>query len=219
MRLRFEEVFGGVFVMVCLASPWRARESRMFMKVYLSRQRKLRWFCAAFLMPLLTACIGTPEGVVAVKDFDADRYLGRWYEIARLDHSFERGLRNVTAEYAWREDGSVRVFNRGYDTEDLEWSDIEGKAGFVGDESEAHLKVSFFGPFYASYVVFELERENYEYAFVSGFNRDYLWLLARTPTVSDALREEFVESAAALGFNTDDLIWVDQSPMEGDRQK
>ncbi|WOJ98095.1 lipocalin family protein [Congregibacter brevis] len=191
----------------------------MFRNVHTRIQRTARWAATALLLPLLTACIGTPEGVVAVQDFEADRYLGRWYEIARLDHSFERGLRNVTAEYAWREDGSVRVFNRGYNTEDLEWSDIEGKASFVDDESEAHLKVSFFGPFYASYVVFELERENYEYAFVSGFNRDYLWLLARTPTVSDALRAEFVESASALGFNTDDLIWVDQSPMEGDRQE
>ena len=174
----------------------------MFRNVHSRIQRTARWLGGALLLPLLTACIGTPEGIVAVQGFEADRYLGRWYEIARLDHSFERGLRNVTAEYAWREDGSVQVFNRGYDTEDLEWSDIEGKAKFVGDESEAHLKVSFFGPFYASYVVFELEQDNYEYAFVSGFNRDYLWLLARTPTVSDALRAEFIERASALGFDS-----------------
>lgn len=174
-----------------------------------------RWALAASVLSMLSACLGTPDGVVAVQEFEAERYLGRWYEIARLDHSFERGLKNVTAEYAWREDGSVRVFNRGYDTEDQEWSEIEGKASFVGPQDEAHLKVSFFGPFYASYVVFELERENYEYAFVSGFNRDYLWLLARTPTVSDALRSQFVERAAALGFDTEALIWVEHSPVAG----
>ncbi|WP_439102771.1 lipocalin family protein [Congregibacter sp.] len=178
--------------------------------------RIARWVLAGVLLSSLTACLGTPDGVVAVQDFEAERYLGRWYEIARLDHSFERGLRNVTAEYAWREDGSVRVFNRGYDIEDQEWSDIEGKASFVGPQDEAHLKVSFFGPFYASYVVFELERESYDYAFVSGFNRDYLWLLARTPTVSDALQSQFVERASALGFDTQELIWVEHSPVEAD---
>jgi apolipoprotein D and lipocalin family protein len=153
-----------------------------------------------------------PEGVQAVADFDAERYLGRWYEIARLDHSFERNLVNVTAEYSRREDGAVRVRNRGFDTEDNEWSDIEGVARFVGDDDEGYLKVSFFGPFYGSYVVFELEREDYDYAFVSGFNRDYLWLLARTPTVSDALKAEFTEKAASLGFATDELIWVEHPP-------
>ncbi|WOJ95189.1 lipocalin family protein [Congregibacter variabilis] len=181
-----------------------------------SFSRVARLGALAALLTLLSACLGTPDGVMPVQNFEAERYLGRWYEIARLDHSFERGLTNVTADYAWREDGGVRVFNRGFDTKDQQWSDIEGKARFIGPESEAHLKVSFFGPFYASYVVFELERENYDYAFVSGFNRDYLWLLARTPTVSDAVRAEFVKSASALGFDTDELIWVDHAPVSGD---
>ena len=149
-----------------------------------------------------------------VSAFEADRYLGRWYEIARLDHSFERGLTRVTAEYSRRDDGAVRVVNRGFDAEKGEWSDIEGVARFVGPEDEGHLKVSFFGPFYASYVVFGLDRENYRYAFVSGFNRDYLWLLAREPVVSSDLREDFVQRAAELGFETAELIWVDQSAEE-----
>jgi apolipoprotein D and lipocalin family protein len=165
----------------------------------------------ASLTLLLAGCIGMPDGVAPVQSFEADRYLGRWYEIARLDHSFERNLSNVTAEYSRRDDGAVRVINRGYDTEDNEWNDIEGVARFVGDEGEAHLKVSFFGPFYASYVVFGLDKEDYSYAFVSGFNRDYLWLLSRTPEVSDELRAEFVERAQAAGFDIDGLIWVDQA--------
>lgn len=150
-----------------------------------------------------------PDGVEPVKDFQAERYLGRWYEIARLDHSFERGLTNVSAEYSRRDDGAVRVTNRGFDTKDDEWNDIEGVARFVNAEDEAYLKVSFFGPFYGSYVVFDLDKDAYQHAFVAGFNRDYLWLLARTPEVSDALRQRFVDRAVALGFDTSELIWVE----------
>lgn len=163
------------------------------------------------MVSLLTACLGLPEGVEPVKNFDSERYLGVWYEIARLDHSFERGLANVTAQYERREDGAVRVLNRGYDLEDEQWDDIEGVARFVGSETDAHLKVSFFGPFYASYVVFELEEADYSYAFVSGFNSNYLWLLSRSPDVSESLKERFVTRANALGFDTSDLIWVDHS--------
>ena len=168
----------------------------------------------ALCCALVAGCTGTPEGVDPVSDFEADRYLGRWYEIARLDHSFERGLTRVTAEYSRRDDGAVRVINRGFDAEDGVWRDIEGVARFVGPEDEGHLKVSFFGPFYASYVVFELERESYDYAFVSGFNRDYLWLLAREPTVSADLRDDFLRQVSDLGFDTAELIWVDQSAMD-----
>ena len=159
---------------------------------------------------LLTGCLGMPDEVQPVQDFEADRYLGRWYEIARLDHSFERNLTRVTAEYSRREDGAVRVINRGYNTEDEAWDDIEGVARFVGPEDEGYLKVSFFGPFYGSYVVFEIEREGYEYAFVSGPNHDYLWLLAREPTVEDELKQGFLQAAAARGFDTSELIWVEQ---------
>lgn len=163
----------------------------------------------AVLCLVLAGCLGMPEGVEPVSGFEAERYLGRWYEVARLDHSFERDLSNVTATYSRRDDGAVRVVNRGYDTDDQEWSDIEGVARFVEDEQTAYLKVSFFGPFYGSYVVFELDREDYGYAFVAGFNRDYLWLLARDPEVPDSVRDAFVARAAELGFATDELIWVE----------
>ncbi|MEL7044250.1 MAG: lipocalin family protein [Pseudomonadota bacterium] len=153
-----------------------------------------------------------PDGVEPVGDFDADRYLGKWYEIARLDHSFERGLSNVSAEYSLRDDGAIRVVNSGYDIEEGEFDSVEGVARFVGEENEAYLKVSFFGPFYGSYVVFELEREGYSYAFVSGFNTSFLWLLARETEVSEELRTEFLERAGELGFDISEVIWVDHSP-------
>lgn len=162
------------------------------------------------LLPLvaLTACTGLPTGVEPVQDFELNKYLGKWYEIARLDHRFERGLEKVTAEYTLRDDGGVRVVNKGYKTNVGEWTEIEGKAYFVGAEDQGRLKVSFFGPLYASYVVFELDQENYQYAFVSGNTTSYLWLLSRTPEVSDELLERFKTRADELGFNTDALIYV-----------
>ncbi len=160
---------------------------------------------------LLFGCLGMPDKVQPVDEFVGERYLGRWYEIARLDHPFERGLEQVTAEYSWRDDGGIRVVNRGYSTEDNEWEQSEGKAYFVEGDNLGYLKVSFFGPFYGSYVVFELEKEGYEYAFFSGPNNSYLWLLARTPEVSQGIKDKFVVMSNALGFSTADLIFVNQS--------
>ncbi len=158
----------------------------------------------------VTACLGMPENVRPVSGFEINKYLGRWYEIARLDHSFERGLENVTAEYSIREDGGVSVVNRGYSTEDKEWSEATGKAYFVNSPEEGYLKVSFFGPFYGSYIVFELDKDNYQYAFVSGPDLSYLWLLSRTPEVSAGVISDFVEKSKTLGFETSDLIMVNQ---------
>ena len=164
---------------------------------------------AVVLMVALAGCTGVPEGVSPVGQFELPRYLGNWYEIARLDHSFERGLSDVSASYSMREDGGVKVLNRGFSATEQSWSEAEGKAYFVGEPDQAHLKVSFFGPFYGSYVVFELSSD-YEYAFISGNTNGYLWLLARTPQVDEAVRERFIQRADALGFAVEELIWVDQ---------
>ena len=162
---------------------------------------------------LISACTGIPEGVKPVEGFELQRYLGKWYEIARLDHSFERGLSRVTAEYSLRDDGGVRVVNRGYSANKDEWDQAEGKAYFMGSPSVGHLKVSFFGPFYGSYVIFELDKE-YDYAMVSGPSRSYLWLLSRTPTINESLKQRFIQRASMLGFAVDKLIWVDQQPKD-----
>ena len=160
--------------------------------------------CSLFL----AGCYGYPKGVTPVKEFDLERYAGRWYEIARLDHAFEKGLEQVTADYRILEDGSVQVVNRGFSQESGEWKQAVGRATFVRDQDEGYLKVSFWGPFYSSYVVFGLDRQNYQYAFVSGPNESYLWLLARTPTVDRRILEMFVEAAHEKGFKTEDLILV-----------
>jgi len=160
---------------------------------------------------LLNACLGMPEPVKPVSEFELPKYLGKWYEIARLDHSFEKGLSQVSAEYSLREDGGVRVKNRGFSEKKNRWQDAEGKAYFVDKTDQGYLKVSFFGPFYGSYVIYELDKPNYQYAFVSGPNTSYLWFLSRTPTVEPELIERFKTQAKLLGFNTDELIMVDQA--------
>ena len=158
---------------------------------------------------LLAGCIDAPEGVQPVNGFELNRYLGVWYEIARLDHSFERGLEQVTANYSVHEDGGVRVINRGWSAADGEWNEAEGRAYFVMGEDVGHLKVSFFGPFFGAYVICELD-DDYQYAFVSGPDHDYLWLLSRTPMVSPALLDHFVRRSGELGFDTSSLVFVRQ---------
>ena len=165
------------------------------------------------LLFLMTGCTGVPKGIEPVTGFDQQRYLGTWYEIARLDHSFEEGLSQVTAEYSLNNDGSIKVVNRGYNAEAGEWKEAEGRAVFVGDSNVGHLKVSFFGPFYASYVVFELD-DQYTTAYITGYDRDYLWLMSRTPEVSDEVLDAFKARAEAEGFELGELIVVEQASTQ-----
>lgn len=166
---------------------------------------------ALFLALTLAACsTAPPEGLRPVTSFDINRYLGRWYEIARLDHSFERDMSDVSATYQLQDDGSVKVINRGYDTQRQAWKEAIGRALFMGDSSTGSLKVSFFGPFYGGYHVIALDQENYRWSLVAGPDRDYLWILARDRTLPAEVRERLLSQARELGFATDKLIWVDQ---------
>ena len=167
----------------------------------------LKRFMTVCTVVFITACTGLPDNVEPVRNFDPERYLGTWYEIARLDHSFERDLERVTATYELNDDGSIAVLNKGFNTEKGEWRQAEGVAKPMGSNDIGHLKVSFFGPFYGTYAVFELA-DDYSYAFVSGYNTDYLWLLAREPQISVDVRERFMARSQTLGFETADLIWV-----------
>lgn len=159
------------------------------------------------LMLLSSCSVGIPEGATAVKNFDADRYLGKWYEIARFDYRFEKDMDNVTAEYSKNPDGSIRVQNKGYNYVKKEWKQSVGEARFVNDKTEARLKVSFFKPIWAGYNVIELD-DNYQYALVVGNNLKYLWILSRTTTIPENVRQKFLEKAKSIGYNTDELIWV-----------
>lgn len=164
---------------------------------------------SAIILLFLTGCVGIPEQVRPVDGFNLENYLGTWYEIARLDHPFERGLTRVTAEYGLRDDGGVRVVNRGYSAKEGTWKQVEGKAYFVEGPDQGYLKVSFFDPFYGSYIVFDLDREHYQYALVCGPDKNYLWILARSPHMKEDVKASLMAKAASLGFDTGALIHVD----------
>lgn len=172
--------------------------------------------------PLLAMLIGLagcsttpPDGVAVVSPFDIARYEGKWYEIARLDHSFERGLTDVSAAYRLQPDGSVEVVNRGYDSERRDWREAVGRARFTGSPDVGSLKVSFFGPFYGGYHVVALDRQGYRWAMVLGPSRSYLWILARDKRLPSEIRDRLVADVRALGIDPAKLIWVDQSRDDG----
>lgn len=160
---------------------------------------------------LQVGCTGVPDGVQTVRDFELERYLGTWYEIARLDHRFERGMSNVTANYSKRDDGGVAVVNRGFKVAAGEWDEATGKAYFVGASDVGELKVSFFGPFYGGYNIIELDQEGYQYSLVAGPDRNYLWILARSPDLDAEILAALIAKAKDLGFPTDELILVEHS--------
>ena len=164
--------------------------------------------CLLAISLMVSGCMGYPPTISPVGNFEVDRYLGTWYEIARLDHSFERGLEKVSAEYSVRDDGGIRVINRGYSPEKRVWKEAEGRAYFVEGQQEGYLKVSFFGPFYSSYVIFGLDYQDYGYAYVSGPDNSFLWLLARKPDVEELVVEQFIREAERSGFPTGKLIYV-----------
>lgn len=163
------------------------------------------------LLALLGGCTGVPDGLTPVDNFDANRYLGTWYEIARLDHRFERGLEQVSAHYSLNLDGSIKVINRGYDPEQRQWQQAEGTAKFVGEPTIGQLKVSFFGPFYGGYNVLQLAPD-YRYALISGPDRDYLWILARSASLPEQDLKFLVAEAKRMGFATEQLIYVHHLP-------
>jgi len=180
-------------------------------KEYMDKQHiKLLKASLLSLVITLNACAGVPDGISPVSNFDINSYLGTWYEIARLDNRFEEGMSQVTANYSLNSDGSIRVTNRGFINEYQSWDEAIGKAVFADSDDLGHLKVSFFGPFYASYVVFNLSPD-YKHSYVTSNDRDYLWFLSRSPEVDEASKTEFINQARDLGFSYQDILWIDQS--------
>jgi len=166
------------------------------------------------LILLISGCTGIPKDIEPVGNFKQQEYLGRWYEIARLDHRFERGLSHVTAEYTVGDAGGIVVSNQGYSEANDKWQKAQGKAKFKGGADVGHLLVSFFGPFYASYIVFELD--NYQNAWVTGSNKKNLWFLSREPIVTADAKQRFITKVSALGYDTDNIIWVQQTDRPSD---
>jgi apolipoprotein D and lipocalin family protein len=165
---------------------------------------------SAVLVVFFTSCSTIPKGAVAIRPFDKASYLGKWYEIARLDFTFERNMNNTTANYSLNENGTIKVVNRGFNYVKGTQEEATGKAIPAGKPDEARLKVSFFGPFYAPYNVIALD-ENYKYALVAGKNTKYMWILSREKTIPEDIKKQYLEIAGKLGFRTDDLIWVEHN--------
>jgi apolipoprotein D and lipocalin family protein len=157
-----------------------------------------------------SGCTAIPDGLVPVTGFEAKKYLGKWYEIARLDHRFEKNMSNVSAVYTETDDGYISVLNRGYDETKKKWKQISGKARFISDGNTGSLKVSFFGPFYGGYHIIALDKDDYHYAMVAGPKRSYLWILARSRSMDEKILADLVSQAAKWGFETDKLIYVKQ---------
>lgn len=155
----------------------------------------------------LSACAGIPEGIQPVTGFDAKRYVGKWYEIARLDNRFEDGLDQITAEYSFNNDGGLDVTNSGHNIESGKRKYAHGKAYFKETPDIGSLKVSFFGPFYGGYHIIELDKEAYGYSMIAGSDRDFLWILAREPKLDDAVLQRLIGKAKQLGFKTEALIF------------
>lgn len=173
------------------------------------RMLPLLFTVAAAFLVVACSTPTPPSGVTVVTPFDAKRFIGSWYEIARFDHSFESGLEKVTATYSLRDDGGLNVLNRGYNPDRGMWQKTEGVAYFTGSPDRAALKVSFFGPFYGGYNVIALDR-NYQHALVCGPDRDYLWILSRTPTLRPEVKQQLLDAAARQGFAVEKLLWVKQ---------
>ncbi len=176
----------------------------------MNMQRAIKKTTIILLLSFVFAgCSSIPSGVQAVGNFDVNRYQGTWYEIARLDHSFERGLSNVSATYTLRDDGGIDVLNKGLNKNTGRWKQIKGRAYFVKDKTVGRLKVTFFWPFYGGYNVISLDNENYAYAMVCGPNRSYLWILARQKKLRRSIMGELITTAKNFGFKTDNLILVE----------
>ena len=155
----------------------------------------------------LSSCSTIPKGVIAVKPFDKAKYLGKWYEIARIDFKYERDLNNTTATYSLNNNGTIKVDNKGYNTKKEKWEQAIGKAKFTGNDDIAMLKVSFFDPFYSGYNVIAIDAD-YKYALIGGASYKYLWILSRDTNIPNEIKNKYVKIAKDIGYNTSDLLWI-----------
>jgi apolipoprotein D and lipocalin family protein len=178
--------------------------------VYMTRQNRWTYLVVGIVL-FGMGCSGIPSGVTVIEDFDQNQYLGKWYEIARLDHSFERGLSRVTAEYTLRPDGRIDVLNRGYNPAKDAWQEARGIARLAGDPKIGSLKVSFFAPIWADYHIIALDKDTYQYAMVTSSSRDYLWILARTSALDEQVLNELLKKAAEWDYAVDKLIYPEHN--------
>lgn len=179
------------------------------MKITFKKATYLLSAVAVGLLVLNACSAGIPKKATVIQNFDTEKYLGKWYEIARFDFKFEKNLNQVTATYSKNQDGSIRVDNSGYDYINKKWKRSIGEARFVNTDHEARLKVSFFKPFWSGYNVIDIT-DDYKYALVAGKNLDYIWFLSREKTMPEAIKNRFLQKAKSVGYDTSKLIWTQQ---------
>jgi len=196
-----------------VVSGKRNKKPLPFPTVIQTMDKRTYWLLGAGLLgaALLTSGRSIPKQAEPVGNFDINRYVGTWYEIARLPTRFEKNLIRVTAQYNLNADGTVKVLNRGFHQSKQEWKSAQGKAKFRKDRNTGALKVSFFGPFYSGYNVIAIDPD-YQYALVAGENLKYLWILSRTPSLPEPIKERYLAEAERVGYDVSKLIWVDHSP-------
>lgn len=162
---------------------------------------------AGALVALLKSPSQKPKKANAVCPFDIEKYMGKWFEIARMDYKYEQGLSHVTAEYSLKDNGMIKVVNKGFNELTGEWEEAKGKAKFANDPEVGQLRVSFFGPFYSGYNVVAIDPD-YHYALVAGENLDLLWILSRSLDVPEEIKDYFLEKADLIGYKIENLIWT-----------
>ncbi len=167
-------------------------------------------FLTSLFLGLLVAAPAQQVNNSTITTFDLDRYLGKWFEIARYDHAFERGLVGATAEYTLREDGMIKVLNSGHlYTLDGKFKESIGKAKLNKNGKPGQLRVSFFGPFYSDYYILDLASD-YSYSVVGSSSPKYLWILSRTPQLTPEVQSKIIKDLQKRGYDMSKLIWVEQ---------
>lgn len=157
---------------------------------------------------LMFGKLGLPDGLTAVTPFDLRRLEGDWYEIARLDHGFEKGLSHVTHHYKVAEDGTFTLENTSFDDRKGRVTSSSGKGTLIDDSNSGRLKVSYFGPFYGSFNIIALD-DDYQWMMATGPSRHYFWIFSRTKSLDDRIMQELIKKAVAAGFKLEKMVYVD----------
>ncbi len=167
-----------------------------------------KYILIALISFMFLGCSSKYPELPTVKSVDIEKYKGTWYEIARFEHFFEKGCKNVTATYEIKDDGDIKVINRCTMIETDKKKEATGTA-YATDSTNSKLKVSFFRPFYGDYYILDLA-DDYSYALVGSPSRELLWILSRTKTISDEIKDRILSQLPKLGFDKDKFIWTIQ---------
>lgn len=170
---------------------------------------KKMFFVLTFISLIFNGCTSTAVKYSKYSDpsFNKDKYLGKWFEIARKENRFEKDLINVTAEYSLKNGKEIKVVNTGYNIKEKKVKVAVGKAKLNKDINNV-LNVTFFWPFYADYIILSYDKENYKYALVRSSSSEYLWILSREPSLSKEIISQLLKIAENDGINTSDLIYT-----------